>query len=57
VLVLLAKVHLGSHWTCAVVDFQRQSIFYYDSMTVRRHAVPLLAQWTHFVLLCHGGDN
>jgi Ulp1 family protease len=39
----MAQVHLGSHWTCAVVDFQRQSIFYYDSMTVRPTAGHLVA--------------
>jgi hypothetical protein len=29
------QVHLGAHWTCAVVDLACKAIFYYDSMTVR----------------------
>ena len=30
--LLLVPVHLGSHWCLAVVDFERSSVYYYDSM-------------------------
>lgn len=28
-------VHLGNHWTCAVVDLTARSLTYYDSYHVR----------------------
>ncbi len=28
-------MHLGNHWTCAVVDFQNRCIIYYDSLGAR----------------------
>ncbi|RKP02352.1 hypothetical protein CXG81DRAFT_10871 [Caulochytrium protostelioides] len=30
--LVLVPVHLGVHWTAAVVDFRRQEVAYYDSM-------------------------
>ena len=33
-------VHLGNHWTCAVIDLAAQELVYYDSMGVRfKHRV------------------
>ena len=32
---LIVPVHLGMHWTCAVVDLEHREIRYYDSMAVR----------------------
>lgn len=31
---LICPVHLGRHWTCAVADYQQQTITYYDSLWV-----------------------
>ena len=28
------QVHLGDHWTCAVVDLQHKAILYFDSLQV-----------------------
>lgn len=32
------QVHLGNHWTCAVVDFRNRCISYFDSLGVRHFA-------------------
>ena len=32
---LICPVHLGKHWTCAVADYQQQTVTYYDSLWVR----------------------
>ena len=31
---LICPVHLGKHWTCAVADYQQQTVTYYDSLWV-----------------------
>ena len=33
-------VHLGNHWTCAVIDLPAQELVYYDSMGVRFPTLP-----------------
>ena len=32
------QVHLGNHWTCAVVDFRNSCISYFDSLGVSHSA-------------------
>lgn len=36
---VIAPVHLGCHWTCAVVDLKNKEFGYYDSMLVSPNAV------------------
>lgn len=40
--LVIVPVHLGVHWTCAVVSFRDQEIVYLDSMKV---AALLAAIW------------
>ena len=35
---VIAPVHLGVHWTCAMADLTNQEFHYYDSMGVRRRS-------------------
>jgi Ulp1 family protease len=38
---VIMPVHLGNHWTCAVIDLAAQELVYYDSMGVRfEHLYP-----------------
>lgn len=38
---VIMPVHLGNHWTCAVIDLAAQELVYYDSMGVRfKHRCP-----------------
>ena len=38
---VIMPVHLGNHWTCAVIDLAAQELVYYDSMGVRsKHQCP-----------------
>lgn len=37
---VIVPVHLPAHWTCAVIDLQRQELCYYDSMGVRLLCCP-----------------
>ena len=39
---LIVPVHLGMHWTCAVIDMEQREIRYYDSMAVRNNPPPTL---------------
>jgi len=32
---IIMPVHLGIHWTCAVIDLAAKELVYYDSMGVR----------------------
>lgn len=31
---IIMPVHLGNHWTCAVIDLAAKELVYYDSMGV-----------------------
>jgi len=33
-------VHLGNHWTCAMVDLAARALVYYDSYHVRTRGPP-----------------
>ncbi|KAK9803343.1 hypothetical protein WJX73_005722 [Symbiochloris irregularis] len=43
---IILPVHLGMHWTCAVIDLKRRELLYYDSMKGREPAImDALRQW------------
>jgi len=37
---VLIPIHLGQHWCCAVINFHRRRIEYYDSLLSIHHAAP-----------------
>lgn len=47
-------MHLGAHWTCAVVDLQRRAIYYYDSMLVRFRTLAL--RWLLYCATAEAAD-
>lgn len=43
---VILPVHLGNHWTCAVVNLRDQALEYYDSLGhVNRGVIQALARW------------
>lgn len=50
---LICPVHLGKHWTCAVADYQQQTVTYYDSLWV---CVSLLQRLSASVGSYHFGN-
>jgi Ulp1 protease family, C-terminal catalytic domain len=37
---IIIPVHLGMHWTCAIIDMRAKRVVYLDSLGVRRPALP-----------------
>jgi Ulp1 family protease len=35
---VIVAVHLGNHWTCALIDLAKQELCYYDSLGVCHQA-------------------